>query len=881
MMARVDTHREGRSWCAQRYEWLFAVVVAAAVFVPGLWRYSLTDLWETHYSEVAREMLEYDDFVHTHWRGRYLGDLNENEGFRSKPALIFWMMAAGLRAVGVAENGGYSGELVESSRTMLGIRLPFALAAIAGLAVMWWMLSRLVSRRMAWLGLLVVGSMPMFCILSRTAMADMPLTACMIGAVSLLLMALEDGDRTVSLLARSTRLRISIDARHVVVAVVAGAVLVQAVYYGIYFSTRPAVGPSRLPDPALLLPLAMLLLLVSISRDGWAVLRLPFLLVGAVFAAFASKERPHRQHGQGAWRHVIHNVIPNWERRDPLRCALCCIVFVFALPFTRPTGPHSRIRRAWRVSTAVAERALGMAPMTTMRQVYLLAMYFLLAVSVLAKGPPAVVIVAGLVVLYTTLCGRWRDVYEGRYELKRGAIVLVVVALPWHVAMYLREGYAFVDEYLFLHILSRASSGIENAGNTFGFYISQIGFGMWLWAALLPGAIVSALQRRRPDTREERVRFVITLWALSAAALYFLVSTKFRYYIFPALPPLGLLVAFVLHDLSAGRERLHPVVAAVAIGIVLLICRDLMHGPERWINMVVYGKRSWPSEPPWSVDVSDGFLALGVIAAIALFVATTKFVRAGLALIATAGLAISVWLLQVYMPLAGRHWGMRDAVRTYYEHRAIYGQKLLYFDYAQLSEDWRDVRDTWHFKTFVPNTVKLGQPMYITLRVYASEQQDTLEREVLVLGFVTAIGDHDIRLTLPVSERAKVQPLIVTAGTSPRTRARRGPIRFVDADKLVPWKMYWFGENFWSNGEIWGETLELKTAFPNPEPGNVEFQQYLADPLRTPRGRRYFILTTAFHAPSVPTLLPTVRSQQSYRVLDRTNNKYVLSVFEM
>ena len=37
----------------------------------------------------------------------------ENEGFRSKPVLTFWMMAARAAArSGVAHDGGYSGEMV-------------------------------------------------------------------------------------------------------------------------------------------------------------------------------------------------------------------------------------------------------------------------------------------------------------------------------------------------------------------------------------------------------------------------------------------------------------------------------------------------------------------------------------------------------------------------------------------------------------------------------------------------------------------------------------------------------------------------------------------------------------------------------------------------
>src|SRR5204862_5623044 len=138
------------------------------------------------------------------------------------------------------------------------------------------------------------------------------------------------------------------------------------------------------------------------------------------------------------------------------------------------------------------------------------------------------------------------------------------------------DGPLFIDEYLFTHFVTRATSGADNSIGTFEYYTSQIGHGMWLWAALLPAAIGAALLRARCTTREGRVRFLVALWAIAAVAFFSLVQTKFHHYVLPAVPALGILVAFLLDDLIAGRERLHPLFALIAIAIVLLIGRDLM-----------------------------------------------------------------------------------------------------------------------------------------------------------------------------------------------------------------------------------------------------------------------------------------------------------------
>src|SRR3990172_7345270 len=90
--------------------WELGLVTALvlALFLPGLGSTTLWDPWETHYAEVARRMREDHDWVRMRW---------QNESFHSKPVLTFWLMAAGMKAFGVAEDGGWSGEFVASHRT--------------------------------------------------------------------------------------------------------------------------------------------------------------------------------------------------------------------------------------------------------------------------------------------------------------------------------------------------------------------------------------------------------------------------------------------------------------------------------------------------------------------------------------------------------------------------------------------------------------------------------------------------------------------------------------------------------------------------------------------------------------------------------------------
>jgi hypothetical protein len=625
------------------------------------------------------------------------------------------------------------------------------------------------------------------------------------------------------------------------------------------------------------------------SRDGWRIARLPCVLVGGVIAAIVNEPMPPRRPGQTRWRHVCDDILGPWDRHALDRYALRALVFPGVLVLgARQARPRGAAAESWRATAAVADRALAMSPIATMRQVYLLGMYFLLGVSVLAKGPPGLAVVAGVAALHVACLWRWRALADGAFELKRGLLLMIAVALPWHIAMFFRVGPSFVNEYVFTHILNRASVGVDNSPGTFEYYTSQLGHGMWLWAALLPAALGAAVLRARHDTREGRVRFLVTLWAIVAVGVFSLVQTKFHHYILPAIPPLALIVALFLDDLLARRDRLHPIFAALGAGIALLVCRDLMYEPERWIEMFVFRyDRPWPTAEPYAVDPSDGVLALGLAGALGLAVLATRFVRIGVALTGAAGLAVCVWALQVYMPHAGTHWGMREAARTYYAQRTIYGQQLAYFGLAQLHDDWSAAGETWSFETFIPDDLQVGQPMTVRIQVWKPTEERTLDKELSLAGAVTAIGDHEVTLTFDPGERAKLDPWLaegkrqIAAGRGPRGEPIRGrrPIRAVDADRLLAWHLYWRGELFWSGGEIWAWPTEMKTYFGNPN--NVQFQKYLNDRQRAPLGRRYFVLTEANRLPSVKSVLPTQRARDSFEVLDQTSNKFAIGAFFM
>ncbi|HTJ43478.1 MAG TPA: glycosyltransferase family 39 protein [Kofleriaceae bacterium] len=837
----MSTERDAAGRPFSTFELWVVTLVCLAFLLPGIWSYSLIDPWETHYGEVARRMLRDHDWVHTDW---------QHEGFRSKPVLTFWLMASSMKLFHVAPDGGYSGEMVSSGWIMFVVRLPFVLVATAALVAVWKMLATLVSRRVAYLAIIAIASCPFYCLVARQAITDMPLAACLMGAMAAFAMATESGDAPLR-----PRWRIkgyTIDSRHVFFLIVGGFVVAQALYYFFYFLGAWGMKPLAIkfapwmPHPALLVSGAMLIILAGLHSyiGPFSVLSLPPILV---WLAMNQQRRPA----------VLFLV------------ATALVWFGYA---------------AYRYSHPIVQRLWRMLPIKTERQVHMLWFWALLGVSVLAKGPPAVAVAGVACAFYVVLLHKWRALLDGEYEIKRGILIFLVIAIPWHVVMWMRDGQAFINEYIGTHLLSRASVAELGSKGTFDYYLPQIGYGMYIWAALLPGALAAVVLRTGTRTREDRVRILVALWAIAAVAFFCIIQTKFHHYILPGIPAFAILVAFWMDDVLAGRERTPALYAVLGAAICLLIARDLMWTEKSWIEMFVFRyDRPWPTQEPWQVDATDGFLGLGLAGAgaILLFAFPSRFRAFAVAFTCAAGLAVGLWAMHVYMPVAGTHWGQGDAIRNYYEQREIYGMRVVYYDRYALERDWNGTT-TWTIETLVPDHIFVGQPMALRVTLRDPEDRQTIG-EARVRGTVSAVHDHSIDLALDPAD-AK-QPMMLLAKAKDLRESAKPTVYWVDADRLIAWQLYWRGEVFWSGDEVWGPLPDLRADW-QLETNNQGINKLLADPVASPPGRRYFVITEAGRISGLKALLPAQHAdgtpspaRDTFEVLDTTSNKFSLCAF--
>jgi 4-amino-4-deoxy-L-arabinose transferase-like glycosyltransferase len=168
---------------------LAALVVACALsYLPRAGHYGLWDPWETHYAEIARQMAARGDVITPWWPG---SEVDRPEVFH-KPVLHFWLMAMAMKLAGLESAHAAPSEAVDSWRIEWAARVPNILLSVAALALLWWAVARLSSRRTATIAALLLATSSQWLLVTRQAMTDLPFVAPMTIALACAAVALLD-----------------------------------------------------------------------------------------------------------------------------------------------------------------------------------------------------------------------------------------------------------------------------------------------------------------------------------------------------------------------------------------------------------------------------------------------------------------------------------------------------------------------------------------------------------------------------------------------------------------------------------------------------------------------------------------------------------------
>lgn len=179
-------------------------------------------------------------------------------------------------------------------------------------------------------------------------------------------------------------------------------------------------------------------------------------------------------------------------------------------------------------------------------------------VGVLDKGPVAIVVPAVVVALHALMR---RDPGVLRRSVSLSAVILfAAVVLPWYVFMLLVHGWEFVNGFLGLHNLVRATVS-EHPGD------DRVTYYLWLVPlSLLPWTLVAA-RALWTERREEGHRFAVA-WILGFVLFFTAMATKYPTYCLPVVFPALLLAARRVDRVHDDLSRLDAFLIGVPSALV-------------------------------------------------------------------------------------------------------------------------------------------------------------------------------------------------------------------------------------------------------------------------------------------------------------------------
>jgi 4-amino-4-deoxy-L-arabinose transferase-like glycosyltransferase len=227
----------------------------------------------------------------------------------------------------------------------------------------------------------------------------------------------------------------------------------------------------------------------------------------------------------------------------------------------------------------------------TRKKIWLVDLYFFLAIATLAKGPVAPFL-AGIVVLL--FCAMRRDIKSGFRTLWiPGILLYIAIVLPWFVLVQMRNPQ-FLHVFIFEHNLERFATNTFQHRQPFWYYIPVLLLALAPWTFFAIQALIDAFHSclkdwRLPKSSQQERTLIdsfpefLVIWALLPILFFSISQSKLPGYILPAIAPCTILTADFLQRRKDNRISplviaAHAALAGIVVGLFLVFPYFLLQG---------------------------------------------------------------------------------------------------------------------------------------------------------------------------------------------------------------------------------------------------------------------------------------------------------------
>lgn len=194
---------------------------------------------------------------------------------------------------------------------------------------------------------------------------------------------------------------------------------------------------------------------------------------------------------------------------------------------------------------------------------YLYAAFAAMGLGFLTKGPIAVLIPTVVSLIFFALRGEWRAWLKAVGH-PGGLLIFTVIAAPWYLLQYQKEGQMFIEGFFFHHNLDRFQGSMEQHGGNLFYYLPVV------FIATLPfsAVVLKVIANYRAVLRDDLMLYC-ALWFGFVLIFFSLSGTKLPHYMIYGLTGMLILIALHLTEMQSRWLTLLPVMI-LAIPMLLL-----------------------------------------------------------------------------------------------------------------------------------------------------------------------------------------------------------------------------------------------------------------------------------------------------------------------
>ena len=193
------------------------------------------------------------------------------------------------------------------------------------------------------------------------------------------------------------------------------------------------------------------------------------------------------------------------------------------------------------------------------RRLFLTLMYACLGLAVITKGPVAIALPAVVLIVYLLFYRRLRSLRD--MMLPIGIIVILLIVLPWYLAIYAQFGWSHIRTFIFNDNLSRYTQPFWGPRRNVFFFLRFLMGDFFPWSLfLIPLAWLgirriwrsrhNKVARNETNQLTSRLSSLLVIWAVIIILFFSFSRSKEDLYILPVYPAVAALVGNFLAGLS-------------------------------------------------------------------------------------------------------------------------------------------------------------------------------------------------------------------------------------------------------------------------------------------------------------------------------------------